>query len=291
MSGNSSDPTNSLDPRNNNTPTPVVLNSLPTASYIGVAQAVTDTTRLADGSYKVTYKIVVKAYGAVNLSNVALSDTLANVFNARTGASFKLMGTPTLSAGSSLALNPAFDGSTDTGLLVPASSSLAAGKTDTLTLVLNIATDGTQSTYLSSVYASANANADVLKDVSTNGLQPDLNGNGNPSDANESEATPLTLPASTLNVFIPQGFSPNGDGINDRFIITGTAGQTVSLQVFNRWGSAVYVSTDYKNDWDGISNTNLNVANTNQGLPDGTYFYVVRLSNGMEYVRYMTINR
>ncbi len=290
VSGNSSDPNNTGDPRGNSSPTPVVLNSLPAGSHIGVAMAVSDTTRMTDGSYKVTYKVVVKNYGVVNLRNISLSDSLAKVFNAQTGASFRMMGTPAVAAGSSLSPNPAFDGSTVTSLLLPASSSLAAGKADTLTFTLNVATDGRGATYLNSVYARATANADTLRDVSTNGLNPDLNANGNPSDANESEATPLTLPATNLNVFIPQGFSPNGDGINDLFVIRGTNGLTVDLEVYNRWGNLVYKNADYKNDWDGRSNTNLNIG-TSQGLPEGTYFYVVRLSNGMEYVRYLTINR
>ena len=91
-------------------------------------------------------------------------------------------------------------------------------------------------------------------------------------------------------VFIPEGFSPNGDGVNDLFVIQGAQGLTVHLEVYNRWGHLVYKNDDYKNDWNGTANTGL-LQGDKQGLPDGTYFYVVKLSDGREYVRYMTINR
>ena len=53
----------------------------------------------------------------------------------------------------------------------------------------------------------------------------------------------------------------------------------------------VYKNNDYKNDWDGTTNNGLRVGSTSQGLPDGTYFYVVKLENGRQYVRYLTITR
>ncbi|MEZ0487488.1 gliding motility-associated C-terminal domain-containing protein [Fibrella aquatica] len=92
-------------------------------------------------------------------------------------------------------------------------------------------------------------------------------------------------------VFIPEGFSPNGDGINDRFVIQGVpAMATVDLTIFNRWGHQVYADANYKNDWEGQANQGIRPTSS-QGLPDGTYFYVVRISDGREYVRFLTIAR
>lgn len=59
------------------------------------------------------------------------------------------------------------------------------------------------------------------------------------------------------NVFIPNTFSPNGDGSNDRFYPRGTGIGTIrALRVFNRWGELVYEKTNFNpNDasagWDG----------------------------------------
>ena len=298
--GSNVDPDNDLDPRNNNDGTTVRLNSLPSASYIGVALSVRDTARQSNGSYNVTYRVVVKNYGSVGMRNVSLTDTLSKVFNAQVGAGFSVLGTPIASKGSKLKLNQGFNGdSSPFFVLGDSTSQLGVGATDTLLVRINVTTTGQTGLFFNTVYATAalvstGAKVDpvILRDVSTNGLNPDLNGNNNPTDLNESEATPLNLPLSDQAVFIPQGFSPNGDGINDLFVIRGVQAQTVALEVFNRWGHRVYANTDYKNDWDGKSNTGVQVGNaTSDGLPDGTYYYVVKLSDGREFVRFMTINR
>lgn len=63
-------------------------------------------------------------------------------------------------------------------------------------------------------------------------------------------------------------FSPNGDGINDRWVVTNGPCTTRSrVKVFNRYGALVYIDNDYKNTWDGTYN--------NLPLPDGTYYYTV----------------
>ena len=71
-------------------------------------------------------------------------------------------------------------------------------------------------------------------------------------------------------------FTPNGDGINDKWLITEGTGciNKATAQVFNRYGAKVFESQDYKNTWDGNYN--------GKPLPDGTYYYVVtyKLING-----------
>lgn len=79
---------------------------------------------------------------------------------------------------------------------------------------------------------------------------------------------------------IPGGFSPNGDGVGDIFIIRGLEGfPGSSIKIFNRWGSPVFESNNYSNNWDG------------DDLPVGTYFYVLRLSNGEDLAGSITLVR
>jgi gliding motility-associated-like protein len=87
------------------------------------------------------------------------------------------------------------------------------------------------------------------------------------------------------DLFIPEGYSPNGDGVNDRFEITGISlFPEAELNVFNRWGQNVLSRTGYANDWEGRSN--------NGGtLPDDTYFYVLNLSQGRAYNGHIIIKR
>src|SRR5690554_6413843 len=75
---------------------------------------------------------------------------------------------------------------------------------------------------------------------------------------------------------LPNAFSPNGDEINETFIISGL-GETKesTLEVFNRWGTIVYRSQgkQYDNSWDGTSNVGAMVS-IGKELPNGVYFYV-----------------
>jgi uncharacterized repeat protein (TIGR01451 family)/gliding motility-associated-like protein len=291
--GINEDPDNDLDPRNNNEPTPVSLNGLSGASYIGVAMAVADTLRQPDGSFNVTYQIVVQNFGSTILRSVSVSDSLSKVFNSQTGSRYSVVKAPiTTSTGSTLKLNPNFDGNSESLIVIgDSTSTLLPGQIDTILVVINVATNGSTTTFLNSAFAQANSPTGVVTDVSTNGLIADLNGNGNPTDDNEREATPLNLPPTDQSVFIPEGFSPNGDGLNDLFVIRGLTGVTVSLEVYNRWGNMVYKNEDYHNDWNGKPNTGVMVGSDADGLPDGTYYYVIRTSDGRRFVHYMMINR
>jgi gliding motility-associated-like protein len=70
-------------------------------------------------------------------------------------------------------------------------------------------------------------------------------------------------------LFIPNCFSPNADGINDTWSISSGCGETISYSIFNRWGNKI--SDQPSNDaWNG---------NTSEGLPasDGVYYYVAEV--------------
>jgi gliding motility-associated-like protein len=82
---------------------------------------------------------------------------------------------------------------------------------------------------------------------------------------------------------IPKGISPNGDGLNDSFDITGL--QARSVEIFNRYGMKVYThGSGYTKQWHGQSDSG-------QELPDGTYYYVINTAEGKTKTGWVYINR
>jgi gliding motility-associated-like protein len=80
-------------------------------------------------------------------------------------------------------------------------------------------------------------------------------------------------------LFIPEIFSPNGDGQNEKFEIKGIeAYPNNTINIFNRWGSLVYSKNNYKNEWDGKAN--VSDASGKSTLPAGTYFVVLEFGDG-----------
>lgn len=80
-----------------------------------------------------------------------------------------------------------------------------------------------------------------------------------------------------LAPIIPNAFSPNGDGINDRWRIQyleSYPGATVD--VYDRYGMLVFSSIEYAVDWDGTRN--------GKDLPIGTYYYIVNPKNGRKII-------
>jgi gliding motility-associated-like protein len=81
----------------------------------------------------------------------------------------------------------------------------------------------------------------------------------------------VTVQCTGFEVF--DGFSPNEDGVNDFFKITGLQNYpNHKLYVYNRWGNLIFEAVNYQSDWDGIWN--------GRKVPDGTYFYLLDLGDG-----------
>ncbi len=78
-----------------------------------------------------------------------------------------------------------------------------------------------------------------------------------------------------LKPVIPNVFSPNGDGINETWIIRyldSYPGATV--QIFDRYGKSIFTSTGYNNPWNGTLGGN--------PVPAGVYYYIVNPKNGLQ---------
>ncbi|MDA8897823.1 BspA family leucine-rich repeat surface protein [Flavobacteriaceae bacterium] len=98
-----------------------------------------------------------------------------------------------------------------------------------------------------------------------------------------SESSELVV----TNLEIPNAFSPDGDGINDKWTIRGDLNENYpnnKIVVFNRWGIKVYGTTGYQNDWGGTYYNNMSTTSSSN-LPVGTYFYVLDLNGDGSEVR------
>ena len=99
---------------------------------------------------------------------------------------------------------------------------------------------------------------------------------------NCSGSAPFTVTNNPCKM-IPKGISPNNDGANDAFDLTGLGVR--ELSIFNRYGTEVYsFKGNYTNQWNGVS------GNGNE-LPDGTYFYAIHKENGTTVTGWVYINR
>ncbi len=108
--------------------------------------------------------------------------------------------------------------------------------------------------------------------------------NASPTGAKNCDLANIYITNGCGKLIVYNGFSPNGDGVNDYFTVEGIEDfPETQVTIFNRWGNEVYTSPDYKNNWNGNWN--------NKNLPDGTYFYRVGLKDGGSFSGYVQITR
>ena len=95
----------------------------------------------------------------------------------------------------------------------------------------------------------------------------------------------------SASIFIPEGFSPNKDGLNDYFEILGIEDYpNAELTIFTGSGQKVYSSQNYRNDWDGSYYTTNKIKK--EQMPAGVYYYVLKLDpaariiKGFVYIAY-----
>ncbi|MFM8433478.1 MAG: gliding motility-associated C-terminal domain-containing protein [Bacteroidota bacterium] len=81
------------------------------------------------------------------------------------------------------------------------------------------------------------------------------------SQSNHAEVTPQQ------QIYIPNAFTPNGDGINDRFGVKGEGILNFSMRIFDRWGEVIFESDDPTRTWDGNY--------LGRPVQQGTYVYQV----------------
>lgn len=97
---------------------------------------------------------------------------------------------------------------------------------------------------------------------------------------NDTVLQEILLSDPQQGLVVPNVFTPNGDGVNECFLIEGVAGyeSCYELSIFNRWGKKVFTSSDPKQCWDGGT------------VNPGVYYYVLDIGKE-EYKGNLFLNR
>jgi gliding motility-associated-like protein len=81
-----------------------------------------------------------------------------------------------------------------------------------------------------------------------------------------------------FKLWVPNAFTPEGDGLNETFNVHGLTSEFYGyeMQIYDRWGSKVYHSNNIAKGWDGT-------VNGKNGLP-GVYVYIITMRNPLHHV-------
>lgn len=168
-----------------------------TAVFVGAPPRIGVSKRARSVSghppFTVIFDMEVANYGPVSLSDVQVTENLRETFPLPVAFSVVSVTTD-----GSAVPNPAFDGVTDIGLLLPAQSTLAVGGSFSIRLQLQVEPQGQTGPFLNQVVASGTTATNVtVTDISTNGVNPDPNGDGVPD---ELTPTLVSFPFDPLNI-------------------------------------------------------------------------------------------
>ena len=233
-----------------------------------------------DGTFAVTFTIGVTNLGLRPIKNVQISDDLVRTFGQNTEIQVVSI------TGFDLSISTNYTGiNADTFLLI-GNDTLAPGQIDSVVLTVIVKPTGS--------FSFANSAIGTGEAPNGFGNTIDLSNWGAfetvvdslPNVLEDNQPTGFTLKNTVL--FIPEGFSPNGDNTNDKFVIEGIQGKKISMSIFNRWGNEVYQNDDYQNQWDGTATKGVHFGNQ---LPDATYYYLINVLNGQNYIGFITIKR
>lgn len=97
------------------------------------------------------------------------------------------------------------------------------------------------------------------------------------------EATDAVV-VSINDLWVPEVITPNGDELNDFFVVKGIENSENVVQIFNRWGQLVFEQSNYQNDWDGYSSSGVL-------LEDETYFYIIKVNDERVFNGYVVLKR
>ena len=234
------------------------INMLNANDLVHLQKLVDSGVLQANSTFNYTFTFLVSNLTNYPMTNVVLSDNLQN--SVPITSDFNIVSNKS-TGGLVAAAN--YNGSTSINLTDTASKVLA-NKVDTTHLIVNISPKG----YVGNLTNMANVKLQTKWGTINMASSAD-------TKLSETSKRPTPYTIKDLAIVIPEGFSPNHDGINDKFIVIKPYDVTIDLEVYNRWGNTVYRSKDYKNDWDGKGTDNF----IGQDLTDGGYYYIIKANN------------
>jgi gliding motility-associated-like protein len=219
-------------------------------------QKLVDTSVLQSNStFNYQFRFIVTNLTNTPFSNVVIKDNLQN--SVPLTSEFSII---SKSATGNLVANTGFNGSSDVNLTTEASALSPNGR-DSAKFIMNLVPRGYNGNLTNIAYVSANTKWGVITMQSSAG-----------SSSNPSVKSPTVYEVKDIYISIPEGFSPNHDGVNDNFVIIKPYNVTLDLEIFNRWGNVVYSNRNYNNDWDGRGTGNF----VGQDLIEGGYYYAIK---------------
>ena len=210
----------------------------------------------SNSSFNIPFTFIARNVLNKQLDSVLITDNLMNSI-----ASPGTFSVVSLSGTGGLVTNTNFNGKTDINVTTYASK-LIANAIDTIKLVINVIPNG---------YSGILQNTAILNAKTPYG-KLSMNSSSKAWSSSDISKTPTPYTIPDLRIDIPEGFSPNRDGVNDRFVIIKPYGTILELEVFNRWGNIVYTNPNYNNEWDGRGTNNF----LGQELLDGGYYYTLK---------------
>ncbi|WP_432672037.1 gliding motility-associated C-terminal domain-containing protein [Flavobacterium sp. SM2513] len=96
------------------------------------------------------------------------------------------------------------------------------------------------------------------------------------------EVTVTVKNCDVTTIIIPDGFSPNGDGINDAFVIKNIRilYPNFTIEIYNRWGNVLFEGNATQPDWNGSSDKGIKIGGNE--VPVGVYFFILNFNDGVK---------
>jgi uncharacterized repeat protein (TIGR01451 family) len=152
---------------------------------LGLAKYINDGPfNNGDGTFDLSFTILARNYGDVVLNNVSISDNLDQSFGV---GNYTVTGI----VSDDLAVNPAFNGSSDT-MLLTTGNTLARNQSKSVLINLTVSPSSPNIYFNQAFGAATGPGATTTTDASQHGSNPDPDGNGNPGD--NSNPTPVLFP-------------------------------------------------------------------------------------------------